>query len=382
LIYAKACAERKRRGPVLGRDGGRVTAGRAIAIAVPVRDEAEGLPGCLAALDVAAGLHDGPVVIFALVNGCIDGSVGVLRAARLRHATLAWRRVTLPPGRAHAGWARRLALDAAADLLAAEDDLLLSTDADTCVDPRWIAATVAHVEAGADAVAGRALTLRADRAALGVSAHRRLDMLTRYYVAIDWLRARAAPPADPWPRHYYEGGASMAMTLAAYRATGGAPTPPVGEDRALFAALARTGARVRHPIDVRVFTSCRTSGRAAGGMADTYARWIAQDEDAPIHGAFHLDAALGAAEPGDADRLSFAALPDALAEARRRIRACSAHPPQIESIPCPTVGAERLDRVAQQGGEPIHRLVAAERIVGFAGPVDEQHVAARRHRTG
>jgi hypothetical protein len=360
------------------RDGGDVTTGgrRAIAVAIPVRDEADGLPACLAALDAAAALHDGPVAVVALANGCTDDSVAVLRATCSRHLTLGWREVELPPDRAHAGWARRLALDAAADLLTRDTDLLLSTDADTCVDRRWISATVAHIEAGADAVAGRALTRRQDRAALGARARRRIDMLTRYYVAIDWLRARAAAPADAWPRHYYEGGASIAMTLAAYRATGGAPTPPVGEDRALFAALARTGARIRHPNDVRVFTSCRTAGRAVGGMADTYARWIAQDEDAPIHGTFRLDAALGQAEPRDADRLSFRSLPAALAEARRRIRARSAHPPEIQPVTLVPVGAERRDPVTQQAGEALHRLVAAERVIGVAGPVDEQHVAA------
>ncbi len=350
--------------------------GRAVAVAIPVRNEADGLSGCLAALDVAAALHDGPVSVLALANGCTDASIAILRAARPRHLSLGWHETVLPSERAHAGWARRLALDAAADLLREPDDLLLSTDADTRVDPRWIAATIAHVDAGADAVAGRALTRRADRAALGAAAKARLDLLTRYFVAIDWLRARTAPPADPWPRHYYEGGASIATTLAAYRATGGAPTPPVGEDRALFAALARTGARVRHPTDVRVFTSCRTAGRAAGGMADTYARWIAQDEDAPIHGAFRLDAALGPTEPGDADRLSFATLPAALGEARRRIRAGSAHPPQVEPVAVVPVGAKPLDCIPHQPGEALHRLVPAERIVGVAGPVDEQHVAA------
>lgn len=312
---------------------------RAVAVAIPVRDEAETLAGCIAALDAAAALHDGPVIAYALANGCTDDSVRLLRAARPLHLRLRYREVVLPPERAHAGWARRLALDGAAAHLAAGRDLLLSTDADSEVDPRWIAATVAHVENGCDAVAGRAFTRRAGRAALGAPAQRRLDLLTRYHVAVDYLKARAAPAGDPWPRHYYEGGASIAMTLAAYRATGGAPTPPVGEDRALFAALASAGARLRHPVDVRVFTSCRTIGRAAGGMADTYARWIAQDEAAPIHGTFRLDAALGPYEPGDADRLSFAGLPAAIAEAQARIRFASASPPDIETVSLVPVAA-------------------------------------------
>jgi hypothetical protein len=60
------------------------------------------------------------------------------------------------PGARHAGWARRLALDAAADRLANGGDLLLSTDADTIVSPAWIVQTVATIEQGYDAVAGHA----------------------------------------------------------------------------------------------------------------------------------------------------------------------------------------------------------------------------------
>jgi hypothetical protein len=67
-------------------------------------------------------------------------------------------------------------------------------------------------------------------------------------------------------------GASLGVTLAAYEAIGGLPLRPVGEDRALVAALQARDARVRHDPAVRVTTSCRLVGRAAGGMADTLQR--------------------------------------------------------------------------------------------------------------
>lgn len=293
---------------------------RHIAVALPAKDEEADLPDCLAALDTAAARYDGPVSIAVLANNCHDGTAEVLARTKLTHARLHWTALSLLPAFAHAGWARRLAFDQAVSLLAAPGDVLACTDADTIVSPDWLARTVAHLEEGADAVAGRALTRRRDRAVLGKEAARRLNMLGRYYTALDWLRTEPGALQDPWPRHYYEGGASIALTLELYRRIGGAPTPCVGEDRALFAAVREAGGRVRHPLDVRVFTSSRTQGRASGGMAETFARWIEQDSDAPLHETYTLPHALDPAKGSDKEQLTFETLPKAIIAAQVMIR--------------------------------------------------------------
>ena len=294
---------------------------RRVAIAVPIKNEAEGISGCLAALDRAAASYAGSVSVVAFANDCIDRSIERIAAFQPAHFDLDLCTTSLVPGARHAGWARRLAFDAATTHLVEDTDLLLSTDADSHVDPAWLARTVAHVDAGYDAVAGMALTPARDRATLGDVMRRRMNLLGRYGIAIAHLRRRAEPGSrDPWPRHDYEGGASIALTLAAYRRIGGAPTPPLAEDRALFAAVRATGGRVRHAVDVRVFTSCRFDGRAPGGMADTLARWAAQDEDAPVHETYTVAAMLGHAPRGPGQQLSFGTLPHALATAQRAIR--------------------------------------------------------------
>lgn len=352
----------------------------AIAVAIPARDEEERIASCVAAIDRAAQTHGGRIDIVVLANGCEDGTVARLAALRPRHARLHWRAASLRPGSRHAGWARRLAFDAAADLLASDDDLLLGTDADTLVAPDWIVRNAAHIAHGAAAVAGRAFTPHRERAALGTAAKRRLDLLGRYYTALDRVRAAREPdPADLWPRHYYEGGASIATTRGWYRRIGGAPTPPLGEDRALFAAVRAAGGRVRHPVDVRVFTSCRAVGRAPGGMADTVAGWIAQAEDAPLHETYAPDAALACAAARAEDRLSFRTLPSAIRDVQQAIRALRrdlAATPEVEPIAVVPLRQPHLHAVAEIGGEGGHRLVAAERIVGFPRPVDEEEVAA------
>lgn len=343
-----------------------------VTVALPARDEARRLPACLRSLDDAARHTPAAVTIVVAANGCTDDTAAILATTRLDHARLLWRVVSPLPGSAHAGWARRIAFDAAAEELDRPGDLLLGTDADTLVAPDWIARIQSHIAAGADAVAGRAYTPRDERAAYGPHGKRRLDLLGRYYTSLDRLRAAAAPnPRDPWPRHYYEGGASMALTLGWYRRIGGAPVIPLGEDRALFEAVRAAGGRVRHPVDVRVFTSCRSTGRAAGGMADTVARWLTQGEDEPLHETYAFPHALDPA--GATEQLTFRTLPRAITEAQAAIR--SLQPPQVEPVLLAAVRDQRIER-PDRVGKCRDRVVAAQRVIGIARPVDEQDVAA------
>ena len=349
-----------------------------VAIALPAKDEEAQLPACLASLNRAAAVYGGSVSVVVLANDCTDATIEIARRVDLRHVRLRLVSVSLLDGARHAGWARRLALDAAADLLAAPSDVLASTDADTCVAPDWIVRNVAHLRRGVAAVAGRALTRRDERRSLGDDAARRLNLLGRYYTALDWLRAERSPePHDAWPRHYYEGGASIALSLGWYRAIGGAPTPPVAEDRALFAAVRAAGGLVRHPLDVRVFTSSRLEGRAPGGMADAFARWISQPDDAPLHETYAFPAALDPDRAGEEDRLSFRTLPVAVATAGAMIRARrSVAAPQVEPIVLASLAGDHRDVVVEQRQQPVDRLVAGQRIIGIAGPMDEEEVAA------
>jgi hypothetical protein len=101
-----------------------------------------------------------------------------------------------------------------------------------------------------------------------------------YDELLDEIRATLDPdPADPWPRHTEDSGASIAVTLDAYFKVGGFPNVPMGEDRAFIAALRRIDARIRHSRDVRVMVSGRIDGRAVGGMADTIRRRLAKSDE-------------------------------------------------------------------------------------------------------
>ena len=284
-----------------------------VAIAIPARNEADRIGACLARLNSLAtdARHETPIIVVA-ANNCDDDTAGVA-ASRGAEALS----VTLPPDRAHAGWARRVALEAAAEHLRAPRDVLLCTDADTLVDPDWLVRTLDHLDGGWDAVAGVARLDPAELRSLAPRHRARLAMIRRYHRALDYLLARR-DPSEPWPRHFYEGGASMALTLAAFRRVGPPPTPRVGEDKALFEAVRRRGGRVRHPLDVKVTTSPRLAGRADGGASDTLAIWGDQDEDEAIWEVKPLAQALGVAAAGG-DILTFATLPAEIAKARRLV---------------------------------------------------------------
>jgi glycosyltransferase involved in cell wall biosynthesis len=292
---------------------------RNIAVAIPARNEQERIIACLERLN---GLERDPrfgrLEFIVLANNCSDRTASEARAwAKAHSAPLSCLEVELPPDRANAGWARRLALDAAADRLSGPADALLCTDADTLVAPDWAQRTVDYLDLGYDAVAGYA-RLRPNELRGLARLHRiRLGRIRRYELAFDFLRGRLDAD-EPWPRHFYEGGASMALTLESYRAIGGAPTPPVSEDKALFAALRAAGRSIRHARDVRVYTSCRLDGRAPGGAADTLARWGAQDDEESLWGLRPVASLIN--DRTEAAPLTFARLDAETRTARRLVQ--------------------------------------------------------------
>jgi hypothetical protein len=191
----------------------------------------------------------------------------------------------------------------------------MCTDADTLVGHDWLSRTLDYIDHGWDAVAGQALLDPKELRHLPAVHRARLAAIRRYDNAITFLKARRMND-EAWPRHFYEGGASIALTYGAFLKVGGVPTPRVGEDKALFEAVRQTGGKVRHPTDVRVFTSPRLDGRARDGAADTLARWGAQGDQEPIVGLDSLNEVMGAV-PIAQSELTFATLAAETVRARR-----------------------------------------------------------------
>jgi hypothetical protein len=249
-------------------------------VAIPVRDEEERLPACLRALAHQRDRLGRPipptlvrVVVFA--NNCTDQSASVARVlAECWSLHIRVVEARLPPEAAHAGAARRAAMDLAEAWLVEggdKDGVILTTDADSQVGPNWIAANLAAFDAGAEAVLGR-IALDSDGKLLPDALHRRGALEDAYESLLTELSWLLDPlEHNPWPHHATISGATLGITRNAYCRVGRLPRVPLGEDKALIALLSRQDARIRYCPAVHAVTSGRTQGRAPGGVADTLA---------------------------------------------------------------------------------------------------------------
>lgn len=248
-----------------------------VAVTIPARDEARRLRACL---DAAARALDGHGGVVLAANGCRDDTARIARdwfaAAGLPGVV-----IDEPDPRAGAGVgdARRLAIGAALERLAPEG-IVMTTDADTRVAPDWVGANLSELRQ-ADLICGLVLPDPEEAARLPA----RIGQLGAEEGEYEQLTRRAMwlldpVPHDPDPAHLNAAGASLAFGRNLYDDLGGIPALSAGEDRAFAAAAEVAGWRVRHSALARVVTSCRMTGRTAGGMAGALRARI--DEEDPF----------------------------------------------------------------------------------------------------
>ncbi len=258
---------------------------RHVAIAIPARDEAASIAACLAAIDVAAAQAAAwlaSLTVLVSANNCADATAAVARRCAAPRFRLIVENIALPPGQAHAGGARRAAVDGAARRLP-PTGILATTDADSVVAPDWLVWLLAEFACGVDAVAGAITLAPAERQQLPPLPGRDAEWQLAELMAL--IEHRLDPqPHDPAPRHIWAWGANLALTRRAYVAIGGLPEVPLAEDRALADRLLQHDFRLRRSTGPLVYTSARTSGRAPGGFADLISGF-AQDHDQPCDAA-------------------------------------------------------------------------------------------------
>jgi hypothetical protein len=248
-----------------------------VTVAIPARDEEPLIGRSLAALAAQRDLDGLPLApgtfdVLVFANGCRDGTARAAREAAAAAPGLRAHVVegTLPADAAHIGTARKLVMDAAArrfERAGRIDALIASTDADSEADPFWIAWTLIEART-VDAVTGRIALGAVDRGGMHAAARGLYLREAAYRRTVAGLEAAHDPlPEDPAPRHGQHFGASFAVCVRAYRAAGGVPPLRALEDVALYEALLRVDARVRHSPHVKVTTSPRLDARAHGGFS-------------------------------------------------------------------------------------------------------------------
>ena len=222
-------------------------------VAIPVRNERDRINACLQALAVQVGLASGSFGIVLFANNCTDDTCDLIRA----FSAMPWpiRLIERTDSGASAGWARRIAMEAAADWLVDgghADGIILTTDADSCVGSDWVARNLARIDEGADAVAGRISLDPHEAALLPERLHARGRLEAEYETILTEIAARLDPePGNPWPCHWSKSGATLAVRMSAYTAAGGMPDMPSGEDRAFVDAIRARDLTVRHDPAIR-----------------------------------------------------------------------------------------------------------------------------------
>jgi glycosyltransferase involved in cell wall biosynthesis len=240
-----------------------------VCVIIPVKDEAQMLGRTLKALSMQTSLEGKPLnpllyEVIVLANNCSDRSAAIAHQFAEQHPFLAIHvaEITLPPEQAYIGYVRKLLMDEAYSRLmnsGRRRGIIASTDGDTTVSPTWIAATLAEMAKGADAVGGRIITDR-HRHALSPQAKACFLREVSYRSLVAELESYIDPdPYDPWPRHYQHYGASLAVTAETYAQCGGMPPVKTPEDEAFYQSLLLVDARFRHSPLVRVTTSARAS---------------------------------------------------------------------------------------------------------------------------
>lgn len=250
-----------------------------VSVVVPAKDEASYIKKTLNALrtqidDMGEPLQNECYEVLILANNCSDDTYEICKDYQTEYPEfrIAIESIQIPKSLAHIGTVRRMLMDAAYERLmnvTGEKGIIVSTDADTEVDPQWIFQIIQEIENGVDVVGGRILSK--DTPSLSRMHHLR-DVTYRFLKAK--LECEIDPcKFNPWPRHHQCFGASLAVTCEMYERGGRLPIVPYLEDEAFRIAVNRIDAKIRHSPKVLVYTSSRLLGKVDVGFSGQLKEW-------------------------------------------------------------------------------------------------------------
>ncbi len=248
-------------------------------IAVPARNESERIAGVLRAIDSSATHAQLPVSVMILANNCTDGTASIARRVvrKLESCNVSVVEETLPSNQAHAGGARRRAVELALRRFGASDNrILISTDADARFRPDSFLLMKKAFDAGAQLVLAKIECIRdpLDPVSEQALAWGRPGVLWRHSVRRLVETVRTGQLASPAVHDDY-GGAGIAIRVDAYHSLGGFRPIPSEEDLELVRAADRRLMTVNRQSGAVVDVLARANGRARGGMAEALVKYSA-----------------------------------------------------------------------------------------------------------
>ncbi len=224
----------------------------ALGVVIPVHDEAEHLPACLAALDraIEAAPRSVRAVVALVLDACTDASADIAVAWAARGVD----RHVLRRDFRTVGLSRAAGMDRVLAELAGHRPArvwLATTDADSQVSPSWLTDQLRLAAEGAEAVAG------------SIEVHDWSDHPPGWAERFRELYE----PAGSSDSHDHVHGANLGVRADAYLAAGGFEPLSTGEDHALWNALRRARRRQVSSRRLTVVTSARRIARAPLGFS-------------------------------------------------------------------------------------------------------------------
>lgn len=247
------------------------------AIAIPACNEEKYIRRCLKACSLSMKFYNKGGTIVVLINNSSDNTFNFAQDwANCANVPVMIVDVKFPAALAHAGKARQTALGIASKCVSRQG-FLLTTDADSHPYPDWVQKCLSPLETGkADMVCGKIFLDPEAAERLPDLILKRGDIEEEYrFISREIHHLLNPDPVNIWPFHGQASGASLAVSLGAYRMVGGIPAVPVGEDRALAKLFEEHDLKILYSDEAKVWTSSRLGGRARGGMADTIAARVA-----------------------------------------------------------------------------------------------------------
>ena len=268
-------------------------------VIVPARNEEDLVGQCIEALAGQNSVSSAEYEVILILDGCTDETES--RAREVARKAPGLRLHFLEGPGEGAGHARRVGMEVACSRLldfGREAGLIASTDADTVVDPNWLAAQFECLDRGARAIGGR-IELSGDAGLPNRVAGWRSERGSRRHM--DLLSESSSNSESPgFLEHWQFSGASLSLTAGVYREIGGLEPHAALEDEHLERILCQRGIPIERPLSVRVTTSARLVGRAERGLAKDLA--LASWFETNTYGACGSEA--GDSTVGEKERIS------------------------------------------------------------------------------
>ena len=248
-----------------------------IIVIIPAHNEEDSLPSCLDAMAAQYAMKGVPVdygdfEVLVLCHNCTDHTFQAGRKIQHTYPFLNLHLLQVArPEVNNVGAARRVLMRIASRRVALDSGYIVSTDADTIVDPFWIANLMGYINSGYGLICGR---IAIDTSGISGNARKTLEHKQNYFQLRARLEYLISPDlTNPWPRHAHNSGPNLAVRKDVYAEIGGMPPKGFLEDIALYDAVCEKGHTIRHCPFTVVTTSGRMTPRAPWGFGSELRDW-------------------------------------------------------------------------------------------------------------